>query len=264
VIGWRYQFDLVYELTKKELKVRYKSSVLGYLWSILNPLAMAGVFYVGLGLIIGVRGDGRHPFWLALICGMFPWQWFSNSINACTNVYVGNANLIRKVAFRRELLPLATVLNDLIHFAVSIPVIVAFLLLAGDVHGPSAHWLYGVPLLMLAQLIMAYALGLIAGTLNVLFRDLSNLVAIFLTTLFYVTPIIYSIDHGPIAERIAPYRGLILANPAAALVAGWKSLFLDGRFDFAYWSLATMYALGAAAVAQIVHVRLRGSLTEAA
>jgi len=262
VIRWRYQFDLVYELTKKELKVRYKSSVLGYLWSILNPLALAGVFYVGLGLIVGVKGDDRHPFWLTLICGMFPWQWFFNSVNACTNVYVGNANLIRKVAFRRELLPLATVLNDLIHFAVSIPVIVAFLLVAGG--GPSAHWLYGVPLLMLAQLIMVYALGLIAGTLNVLFRDLSNLVAIFLTMLFYVTPIIYSLDHGPIAARIAPYRGWILLNPAAAVVAGWKALLLDGRFDAGYWAMAMVYALVALGVAQVVHARLRGSLTEAA
>ena len=260
--SWRYQFDLVYELTKKELTVRYKSSALGYLWSVLNPLALAGVFYVGLGLIMGVQGDGKHPFWLALICGMFPWQWFFNSINACTNVYVGNANLIRKVSFRRELLPLATVLNDMIHFAISIPVIVVFLLLAGS--APSLHWLYGVPLLMVSQLIMTYSLGLITGTLNLFFRDLSNLVGIVLTMLFYVTPIIYSLDYGGTAERIAPYRGLILANPATALVAGWKELLLEGRLNLHYWSLATAYGLGVLVVAQLLHRRLRSSFAEVA
>ncbi len=259
---WRQQFDLLYELTKKELKVRYKSSALGYLWSVLNPLALAGVFYVGLGLIVGVRGDGAHPFWLALICGMFPWQWFFNSINACTDVYVGNANLIRKVAFLRELLPLATVLNDLIHFAISLPVIVAFLLMGGT--GPSLHWLYGVPLLTAAQLIMTYSLGQITGTLNVLFRDLRNLVAILLMMLFYVTPIIYSLDRGASAERIAPYRVYILMNPAAALVAGWKELLLEGRFHVSYWSLSVGYGLVALVAAQWMHRRLRGTFPEVA
>ena len=119
--------------------------------------------------------------------------------------------------------------------------IVVFLLLARS--APSLHWLYGVPLLMVAQLIMAYSLGLITGTLNVLFRDLSNLVGILLTMLFYVTPIIYSLDHGPSAERIAPYRGWIMANPATALVAGVGLHFLQNAWAIG-WSAAAQDCLG--------------------
>jgi len=138
----RYNFDLLYELTKKELKVRYKSSVLGYFWSLLNPIAMAMIFYLAFKVVLNVRGrltSTDWPFALFLITGLFPWQWFANSVSACTNVYVSNASLIRKVSFNRELLPLATVMNDLIHFVISIPVILAFLIVSGG--WPSPHLL---------------------------------------------------------------------------------------------------------------------------
>jgi len=258
VRGLQYHLDLIYELTKKELKVRYKNSALGYLWSVLNPLAMAGVFYVGLGLIIGVRvprGED-YPFWLLLICGLFPWQWFSNSVNACTNVYIGNANLIRKVAFRREVLPLATVLNDLVHFAVSIPVIVLFLLLAR--HRPTLAWLYGVPLLVLAQFVMTYSLSLVTGALNLFFRDLANLVQIFLQMLFYMTPVIYSLKWS----RIAAFRHWLLVNPLASLISGWQTLFLEGRFSLGMWQLAMGYSVVMLAAGMLVHRKLEGKFAE--
>ena len=258
VAGLRYNLDLLYELTKKELKVRYKSSVLGYLWSVLNPLAMALVFYVGLGVILKVQGRAGRPYWLMLIGGLFPWQWFSNSVNASTHVYVANANLIRKVPFRRGLLPLATVLNDLLHFLASLPVIAVCLAIAHL--APSWAWLWGVPLLATAQLLLVYGVGLVVGGLNLFFRDLGNLVSILVQMLFYLSPVVYELKW---IEQPA-LRRAILANPLTPLLEAWRGLLLDGRLDWAAaaWSLAGGAAV--LAVGLLVHARLRDKLAEAA
>ncbi len=253
-----YKVDLVYELTSKELKARYKNSLLGYLWSLLNPLALSLVFYVGLGVILQAKvppGE-NYPYFLMLICGLFPWQWLANSVNAGANVYIGNANLIRKVAFPRELLPLATVLNDLLHFVACLPVIVLFLLLAGM--RPSVQWIWGVPALMAAEFLIAYGLALAVGSLNLFFRDLANLVSLLLQMLFYLTPIVYALDW--IKQPLL--RKLIFINPVTPLFACWHDLLLKGRFDGGYFGLSILYGLIALVLGLAVHHRLKGKFAE--
>lgn len=254
-----HNLDLLYELTKKELKARYKSSVFGYLWSLLNPIAMATVFYLAFKIVLRVNlTDSNWPFALFLISGLFPWQWFSNSISSSTNIYVHNATLIRKVAFRRELLPLASVLNDLFHFLVSVPVILGYLIICGGV--PSWHLLYGLPALIVAQLLLTYGLALIVSAGNLFFRDLSNLITIFLQMLFYLTPVLYDLqkvskDH----PQIVP---LLKCNPVAPLMDAYRQLFLDGVFRLDLFALSMAYGVLALALGWFVHTKLKWKFAE--
>ncbi|MCJ7747978.1 MAG: ABC transporter permease, partial [Desulfobacterales bacterium] len=141
--------DLIVVLTQKEMKVRYKSSFLGYLWSIAHPLAFALVFFIAFKIVMKIQMEDYSLF---LIAGLFPWQWFSNSVNASPMVFLSNASIIKKVNFPRDIIPFAIVLQDMIHFILSIPVIVLFLFIYQK--SPSLSWFYGIPLLMVIQFLM--------------------------------------------------------------------------------------------------------------
>lgn len=242
----RYFVDLTTVLTQKELKVRYKNSFLGYLWSIAHPLAFALVFFIAFKVIMRVQMD---DYVLFLIAGLFPWQWFSNSVNMAPNIFLGNASIIKKVNFDRSAAVLAAVLNETIHFAVSIPVIIFFVFF----YNKSAHlsWLYGIPLLMLVQLTMTCGLSLAISSLNIFFRDLERIAVICVTLLFYFTPVIYSTDMVP-----AKYRALINLNPLAPLMASWRSLFLDGTLEPHLVALSALYAAVALAAGYGIYKKL--------
>jgi len=135
---FQHYIDLMIVLTQKELKVKYKSSFLGYLWSIAHPLAFALVFLVAFKIIMRIEIEDYALF---LIAGLFPWQWFSNSVNASPLVFLGNASIIKKVNFPRNLMPFTQVFQDMIHFILAIPVIVLFLFIYRK--SPSFSWLYG-------------------------------------------------------------------------------------------------------------------------
>src|SRR4030043_1394579 len=113
-----YYKDLVLALTQKELKVKYRRSFLGYLWSVANPLALALVFFIAFKVVMRIQIENYTLF---LISGLFPWQWFSNSVSSSAMAFVSNASLIKKVNFRSESLVVATVLNDMLHFILSVP-----------------------------------------------------------------------------------------------------------------------------------------------
>jgi lipopolysaccharide transport system permease protein len=198
-----YYKDLVVVLTQKELKVRYKRSFFGYLWSIANPLALALVFFIAFKIFMKIPIENYTLF---LIAGLFPWQWFLNSVNSSATVFIGNATLIKKMHFRHEVLVVATILNDMLHFLLSIPVIILFLFIYGM--QPSIMWLVGIPALLIVQFIITMGFSLAVSALNLFFRDIERIVFIFTSLMFYMTPIIYSEEMVP-----AEYRTLILSNP---------------------------------------------------
>ena len=247
-----YYKDLVLVLTQKEMKVRYKNHLLGYLWSILNPLAFALCFYVAFKIIMRFEMDDYTVF---LICGLFPWQWFSTSLTMSASVFLRNASLIKRVSFPRTALPLSVVLQDMIHFLLSIPVIVLFLLLHG--HLPSASWIYGIPLLLLVQLLVTYGLVLAIATTNLFFRDLERLVLICTTLLFYLTPIIYPVTMVP-----EPLRPLLTLNPAAPIMTNWRELFLHGSIDGGLVLLSFVYGALLCLVGYLVYRRLSWKFAE--
>lgn len=231
--NWENYRDLLAVLVQKELKVRYNNKVLGYLWSIANPLASAMIYYIAFRVFMRVHIE-NYP--LVLISGVFPWQWFSNAVGSSTNLFIGNSTIIKKVNFPRQIVVLSAGLNHMIHFIVSIPVILLFLFLFDQT--PTQTWLYGFPILLAIQFLMVYGIGLLLASINVFLRDLERLTGIILHFVFYVTPILYPLEHIP--KR---YRELIALNPVAPLMVSWRELILQGHLEPTYILISLGYAV---------------------
>jgi lipopolysaccharide transport system permease protein len=227
--------ELTLVLTKKEIRIRYKNYLLGYVWSVANPLAFALVFYVAFHMIMKVPIENYALF---LITGLFPWQWFSNSITVAPSTFLGNASLIKKIMFPRSVLVLAVVLHDGAHFVFSLPVTAFFILLYGGY--PSPAWLWGVPLLLVIQLMMTFGLALFVATVNLFFRDIERLVSVFMTFIFYFTPVLYS-------EKMIPeqYLPLIKYHPFAPLMISWRQVLLEGSLNPSYLISSLLFACAA-------------------
>lgn len=248
----QHYIDLIIVLTQKELKVRYKNSFFGYLWSIGHPLAFGFVFFVAFKIVIKIEVEDYALF---LIAGLFPWQWFSNSVNAAPLLFLGNTSIIKKVNFPRNLIPFTQVLQEMIHFVFTIPVIVLFLFIYHK--PPSFSWLYGIPILLVIQFLMAYGISLIVSSANLFFRDLERLSIIFTTLLFYFTPIIYPEEMIP-----GKYKPFINLNPLSALMLSWRKLFLSGTLDLSYLVIGLGYAMLSFAVGYWVYKKLSWKFAE--
>ncbi len=244
--------DLVLVLTQKEMKVRYKSSVLGYLWSIANPMAFAVIFYIAFKVVMKIP---MEDYALFLIAGLFPWQWFSNSVNLSSMVFLGNASIIKKVLFPRNIVVLTTVLQDMIHFILAIPVIVLFLFMYG--RSPSASWCLGIPLFLMVQFLLTYGFSLAVSSTNLFFRDLERLVGICMNFLFYFTPILY--PESMVPEK---YRYLVNANPLAPMMMGWRELLMEGRLDWSALGASALFAGVVFAFGHWVYTRLSWRFAE--
>lgn len=248
----RYYMDLILVLTQKEMKVKYKNSFLGYLWSVANPLAFAFVFFIAFKVVMRVQ---MEDYALFLIAGLFPWQWFANSVTGSPSIFLSNASIIKKVNFPRQVLPFVAVLLDMIHLILAIPVIVIFLIIYNK--SASLTWFIGIPLLLAIQFLLTFGLSLIISSINLFFRDLERLTAIFITLLFYFTPIIYS-------ETMIPekYKQLINFNPLGPLMVSWRDLFIYGKIDFNSLLISFFYSILFLLIGVIVHKKLSWKFAE--
>lgn len=247
-----YYVDLILVLTAKEIKVKYKSSFFGYLWSLLHPLSMAVVFYFAFKFVMKIPVEN---FSLFLISGLFPWQWFSNSVAASATSLLANSSLIKKVNFPRYFIPLSLVLNDAFHFVVSLPVIIGFVLFYHVPITPS--WIYGVPLLMITQFLITYGISLMVSSINLFFRDMERLIMIGLNILFYLTPVIYDISLVP-----EQFRNYFLFNPLFGVIEGWHNLFLKGFIDWKLYGISLIQSLAIFSVGFLVFKKLSWRFAE--
>lgn len=244
--------DLLLILVEKEIKVRYKNSWLGYAWSIANPLFFAIVYCVAFGFVMRVQIP-NYP--LFLIAGLFPWQWIANSMNGAPLVFLANAILIKRVQFPRYVLVMATVLNDGLHFVLSIPIIAGFLFYYGL--APSWSWVVGIPILVVVQCLTVLGIALTIASLNLFFRDLDRLTSLLVTMLFFLTPIAYS------GEMIPPeYRSIWYLNPVAPVVMSWQQLLLGGRLDWPLIGFSVVDAGAAIGLAAAVYAKLSPRFAE--
>lgn len=248
----QHYIDLITVLTQKEIKVRYKSSFFGYCWSIGHPLAFAIVFFIAFKVVMRIQVENYVLF---LIAGLFPWQWFANSVNVSPMIFLANAPIIKKVNFPRNIIPLTIVLQDMIHFIMSIPVIVLFLFLYHKT--PSLTWLYGIPVLLGIQLLMTYGVSLMLSSINLFFRDLERMTIICTTFIFYFTPIIY--PETMIPER---YKHLIYFNPFALLMPSWRNLFLNGRLEPISLMVSLVYSIFGFMIGYLVYKKLSWKFAE--
>jgi lipopolysaccharide transport system permease protein len=225
-MSFEYYRDLVVVLTQKEIKVRYKSSLLGYIWSVAHPLFLTVIFYFAFGIVMKIPKSAMiENYTLFLIAGLFPWQWVMNSVNIAPLLFLGNASLIKKTNFPREAVILADVVNNMVHFVLSIPVILAFMFFFGQY--PTWSWIYGLPILIIIQFFLVCGLSLIIASINLFFRDLERIVNLATMALFYATPIFYHESQVP-----PQYQFILKYNPFSPLVISWRNLFLSGAIDW--------------------------------
>lgn len=226
-------WDLLVLLVQKELKVRYKKNVLGYVWSIANPLAFAFVYFFAFKVVMRIQAEA-YP--LVLLSGLFPWQWYANTITTSPNYFISTSAIIRKVSFPLSTIPLAATLNNMLHFLFSVPVLLLMLFFYHRI--PTVHWIYGLLLLVVIQTTTLYGISLMLSALNLFLRDIERVAQIVAQFAFFFTPIVYTVDLIP--ER---YRVFLPLNPAAPLMVSWRDLILKGQFDWMYVLISAGYAL---------------------
>lgn len=207
---------LLFALTTREVRARYRGSVLGFLWSFLNPLLLLAVYSFVFAHIFAAReGMGPDPYAVFLFTGLLPWTWFQASLLEGSGSIVSGGALLKKVVFPAEVLPLVTVLANGVHFAASLPVLL--LVLIATQNPPTVHLFALVPLVA-TQFLLATGLALALSALSVLFRDVRDMLAHALTLAFFATPIIYHWSMVP--ER---FHAIARLNPLAHLVRGYQN-----------------------------------------
>ena len=195
--------ELFGSLFRRDLRAKYKGSFLGLAWSLLHPLLLMAVYLLVFSVLWRVAAVGSGDYWLFLLCGLPAWVFFATALQASSRSLVENANLIRKVRFPRQLVPLSIVGTNLVGFAVMLAV-VAGLSLATHPEARGTVWMV-VPLAALFSCIVA-GFALAVASLNALYRDVEHLVAALLLPWFFLTPILYSleqlpgVDEYPVAE----------------------------------------------------------------
>lgn len=207
---WLYR-ELLVGLVRKELKVKYKNSALGFFWSMLNPALYLVVFYVVFQLVLK---NGIPYFAIYLLSGLLVWNLFSTALAASTGAIVGNAAIVKKVSFPREILALASVGASLVHFFLQGCVLLAALL--GFRYAPSPKYLVLVPVALLALLLLAAALGVFLAAVNVYARDTQHLLELVLLTWFWMSPIVY--QYRLVADRLGENAWLYRLNPITPIV----------------------------------------------
>jgi ABC-type polysaccharide/polyol phosphate export permease len=260
---WRHR-ALIGVLVAREMKARYRGSVLGFFWSLLNPLLMLAVYALVFQLLLPNRSPSTSPYALFLFCGLLPWNWLSSSITDAASSLLTHGALLRKILFPAEVLPAVAVLSQGVHFLLALPVLLAALVAGAlGAFGPRVPLglpLLQVPLLMLLEGALLFGTGLFLSALTVHFRDVRDILQTVLSVLFFATPILYTLKDLP-AGRLT---GLLAWNPLAPLFAAWQDALFYGRFSHpATWGAATAVSLVALAVGWTFFHRLRDSFAEA-
>ncbi|HZY44487.1 MAG TPA: ABC transporter permease [Anaerolineae bacterium] len=225
---WRYR-ELVYNLTVRDLKVRYKNSVLGIAWSLLNPLLMMLVLTLVYTVMLGQ--SNRHDYPAFILSGLLPWNFFSASIMGGTRSIVDNSHLIKKVYFPREVLPISLTLSSLINFLMALPVLIVLSLILGV---QLTGWIVFLPLVILVQMIFSMGVSLFLAATNVFYRDVQQIMEVAILAWFFLTPIIWDVSLLPASKEIfgltVPIQRLTyILNPMASIVATYRDILYYGR-----------------------------------
>jgi ABC-2 type transport system permease protein len=225
---YRSSRELFANLVLRELRSKYKRSVLGWAWSTVNPLAVMVVYTIVFKLFLRIHvppGDpsGLNVFALWLLCGLLPWTYFQTSVSGSIVSLTSNGNLIKKTYFPRELLPASTVGANLVSHAIEMGLLLVALLAFGNYL--ALEYLPLTILLMLLMAAFALGFGLVLSSLNVYFRDIEHFMTIVFLVWFYLTPIIY-----PITEIPARYRSVLKLNPMTDASLCFRATLYDGRF----------------------------------
>ncbi len=217
--------ELIRNLVARQLKVRYKSSSLGFLWSMLSPFLMMLVYWFIFTRIMNPRGAGIPNFKAYILCGLFTWYFFAGALTDATTAIVGNVSLVKRIYFPRIILPISTTLTNLVNFLLSL--IVLFILLvvwrSSGIVPPSPQLAF-IPVVILIELALCLGFAFFLAPLNVLFRDIEHMLQVILLAWMFMTPAVY-----PYWD-VVPGRFWMLyfANPMACLIAAYQRILWAG------------------------------------
>jgi ABC-type polysaccharide/polyol phosphate export permease len=219
---FRYR-GLIQTLVVRDLKARYRGSVLGFFWSFFNPLLLLLIYtFVFTKVMPGTHPPDMEPYALFMFCGILPWTWFSSSILESSNTLIAGGNLIKKVMFPAEVLPIVTVLANMVHFFLGLPILIAFLIYYQ--RPVSVAEIFWFPVIVLVQLVFTIALALFLSAMTVHFRDLKDLVGNMMTLWFFATPIIYPLHLAP-----ADMAWILNLNPMTHIMRSYQQvMFFEG------------------------------------
>jgi ABC-2 type transport system permease protein len=214
---------ILWILTTRDLRVRYSTSALGYLWSILDPLLMSLIYWFVFTQVFD-RGVGEDPYIVFLLCALLPWMWFNGAISDCTRAFLKDARLVRSTKIPRTIWVNRLVLSKGLEFLFSLPVIAAFAI----INGATLHWQAVYSLLaVVLQLVLTVGLGLIVAPLVVFLRDMDRAVKLVLRFMFYATPIIYGLDNLPESFQLVG-----AFNPLTGIIGLYRASFFPSQLDW--------------------------------
>ncbi|MFB7889130.1 ABC transporter permease [Cellulosimicrobium cellulans] len=215
-------------LVRRDLKVRYADSLLGYFWSILDPLLMAAVYWFVFTKIFP-RSVGEEPYIIFLLAALLPWTWFQNCVGDSANSLQHDSRLVRSTRLPREVWPLRVVMSKTVEFGFSMPVLAVFLLIfQPEINGHI--WLFPVAILM--QLVLLAGVGLLLAPLQVLLRDIEPLIRVAMRVLFYASPVLYGIQDVYNANIPQLLKTLYLLNPMSGIITAFRAGFFP---DAVHW-----------------------------
>lgn len=245
--------SLIFNLVIRDLKVRYKNSFLGFLWSLVNPLLMMVVFTF---VFTRLLGSSIPNFQIFVLAGLLPWNWCASSVGGSITAIVGNSNLISKVYFPRELLPVSVVASNMTNFLLALPALFALMVVF---HAPFTWALVFLPALIVIEAVFLAGLALFLSCLNVFYRDTGVIMEVLLTAWFFVTPIFYRMEDVVPSMKDWVYR----VNPMASIVSDYHTILYYGSPPGLGFLLRTfLTALGVLVVGYIIFVRFSGRFGE--
>lgn len=233
--------ELLFSLTKKELKVKYRGSALGFFWSLLNPILTMLVYSFVFSIVL--RG-GIEEFAIFLICALLPFNFLSNSVNYGASSIIANSNLVNKIYFPREIIPLSIVLSNLINFFFELA---AIFIVLGIMGYKFYMFLYLLPVLIFLQFFLVVGMTLLVSALNVFFRDLQHLITIIMMVWFFGTPIIYPLKLVP-----PEYQFIMKINPMTIYAAYYRNIFYYVKYPEGAGFPNTLETLGALGITLLI------------
>ncbi|THG28514.1 ABC transporter permease [Naasia lichenicola] len=221
--GFKRYRETLWLLTARDLRVRYSTSALGYFWSILDPLVMAGIYWFVFTKVFE-RDVGEEPYIVFLLAALLPWMWFNGAVSDSTRAFLREAKLVRSTNIPRTIWVGRLVLSKGIEYLFSLPVLAVFAIIGG---APISGWIVLFPLAVLIQAILTVGIGLIVAPLVVFFRDLERAVKLMLRFLFYASPIVYSASDLP-----AGLHFWSAFNPLTGLFGLYRATFFAQELDW--------------------------------
>jgi len=224
---WQYR-ELLFNLTVRDLKVRYKNSVLGVAWSLLNPILMMLVFTVVYTVML--KQSNQPDFAAFILCGLLPWNFFSGSIMGGVGSVVNNGYLIKKVYFPRAVLPTSLMLSNLVNFLIALPVYFVLALLLG-VH--LTPYLLFLPIVILVEMLFILGISLLLSAINVFYRDVQQIMEVIILAWFFLTPVIWDANRLTtqtiLGVEVPVQRLTYYLNPMASIISTYRDILYYGR-----------------------------------